>query len=55
VGSKETTLGRGRRVADQVTGRLLGELKHARMVANLSVRAVAAELGWSHMRYVRLE
>jgi hypothetical protein len=43
------------RRGNELSARLLSEVRQVRTVANLSVRAVAEQLGWSHTRYVRFE
>lgn len=43
------------RRGNQISTRLLGDVRQVRTLANLSVRAVAEQLGWSHTRYIRFE
>jgi transcriptional regulator with XRE-family HTH domain len=51
----ETRVGRGHHRARVLTGRLIDDLRSARLAANVSQRALAEELGWSHSRYRRFE
>jgi transcriptional regulator with XRE-family HTH domain len=55
MSTRETRLQRGRRQADAITARLLEGLRSARITMNVSQRAVARVLGWSHTRYQRFE
>jgi transcriptional regulator with XRE-family HTH domain len=55
MATRETRVSGGKRRGGQLTARLLSEARQTRTVANLSVRSVARELGWSHARYARFE
>jgi transcriptional regulator with XRE-family HTH domain len=55
VATRETRTQRGLRLAKGVRVRLLGEIRHARVAANVSQRKLATALGWSHSRYRRFE
>ena len=55
MATRETRRDRGDRVARKVLDSLLNELRTTRTTANLSIRFVARELGWSHARYGRFE
>lgn len=55
MATRETRADRGRRRGRQVGARLLGEIRGARLAANVSQRSVALALGWSHARYGRFE
>jgi len=55
MATRETRAAAGRRRGKQLATGLLAQLRQARIVANLSLRRVARELGWSHERYARFE
>jgi transcriptional regulator with XRE-family HTH domain len=55
VATRETRAAAGRRRGKQLATGLLEQLRQARIVANLSLRSVAREMGWSHERYARFE
>ena len=55
MATRETRRYRADRTARQVLARLLNELRTTRTMSNISLRSIAAELGWSHARYSRFE
>lgn len=55
MATRETRLDHGKRRGRHIAAKLLNELRTTRTAANVSVRAVAHELGWSHARYARFE
>lgn len=55
MATRVTRAAAGRRRGKQLATGLLDQLRQARMVANLSLRSVAHELGWSHERFARFE
>lgn len=55
MATRETPAERGRRRGEQLVGRLLNELRTARIAADVSQKAIAATLGWSQTEYWRFE
>jgi transcriptional regulator with XRE-family HTH domain len=55
MASRETRLDRGRGRGRKIRARVLGEIKVARTVANLSQQDVARTCGWTRSRYARFE
>jgi transcriptional regulator with XRE-family HTH domain len=55
VATRETRKQRGRRRAQELVRAVVSELRQERQTANLSQRAVAAELGWHQSALNRLE
>jgi transcriptional regulator with XRE-family HTH domain len=55
MGTRESRFERGRRRGQQLERKLLDELRGDRIGADISQRAMAANLGWSQTRYWRFE
>lgn len=55
VGTRETSLQRGRRRGERLMRDLVGELRNARELAGVSQRTVAGEMGWFQSEVNRLE
>jgi transcriptional regulator with XRE-family HTH domain len=55
MATKELPVDRGRRKGGELTGRLLGAVRDARVAANMSCRATAEAMRWSQTAYRRFE